>query len=151
VEGNGNDQVWAGNGSNLIVGGLGKHHLRAGNGSNILIDGSVQLTRSGDTLAKVLGDWTPYGASAANVADIRARLKVRYNTTNANLLQAGSGLDWFWEIYALDHNNRKETDLLSGKEAGCLRPAWPWSTISMVEPRVTLRWRAWRQLLARSY
>ena len=44
VEGNGHDNITAGNGDNLIVAGLGQHTVRAGNGSNILIDGSVKLT-----------------------------------------------------------------------------------------------------------
>ena len=38
--------------------GLGQHTVQVGNGSNILIDGSVQLTQTGDTLGKVLADWT---------------------------------------------------------------------------------------------
>ena len=113
VTGNGTDSIQAGNGDNLIVGGLGKHTIQAGNGSNILIDGSVQLTQSGDTLGQVLSDWIQYGASAANVASIRQRLSVTYNTSNANTLKAGSGLDWFWETYAADHTNRKAIDLLN--------------------------------------
>jgi Ca2+-binding RTX toxin-like protein len=113
VEGNGNDNIKAGNGDNLIVAGLGRHTVQAGNGSNILIDGSVQLTQSGDSLRQVLNDWTQYGALAANVASIRARLKVTYNTSYANTLDAGSSLDWFWEIYGKDSTNRKATDLLN--------------------------------------
>ena len=111
VEGNGNDNIQAGNGDNLIVGGLGKHTIQVGNGSNILIDGSVQLTQSGDSLAQVLSDWALYGASDAT--DLRARLHVTYNTSNSNTLDAGSGLDWFWAVYAHDHTNRKTTDLLN--------------------------------------
>jgi len=113
VEGNGNDNVQAGNGSNLIVGGLGQHVIQVGNGSNILIDGSVQLTQSGDSLAQVLSDWTCWGATPANVASIRSRLKVTDNTHYANALHAGSGIDWFWATYARDHLNRKATDLLN--------------------------------------
>ena len=78
-----------------------------------LIDGSVALTRSGDSLRQVLNDWTQYGAAAANVADIRSRLAVTYNNSNANILNAGSGLDWFWYTYAKDSTNRKATDLLN--------------------------------------
>jgi hypothetical protein len=26
---------------------------------------------------------------------------------------AGSGLDWFWDVYAQDHTNRKATDVLN--------------------------------------
>ena len=96
VEGNGNDEVTVGNGDNLIVAGLGHHVVRAGNGSNILIDGSVQLTQSGDSLQQVLDDWVEYGDLAADVASIRSRLAVTYNTSYANTLDAGSGLDWFW-------------------------------------------------------
>jgi hypothetical protein len=73
----------------------------------------VQLTQSGDSLAQVLRDWTQYGATAANVASIRSRLKVIDNTTNANTLKAGSGLDWFWETFAQDTTNRKATDMLN--------------------------------------
>jgi hypothetical protein len=35
------------------------------------------------------------------------------NTTNANTLDAGRGLDWFWVIYGNDSTNRKATDLLN--------------------------------------
>jgi hypothetical protein len=44
VEGNGHEEVEAGNGNNLIVGSLGKHTIQVGNGRNILIDGSVTGT-----------------------------------------------------------------------------------------------------------
>jgi hypothetical protein len=113
VAGTGNNTIEAGDGNNLLVGGLGKDALKAGDGSNILIDGSVQLTQNSDTLFQVLSDWITYGASAANVAGIRSRLKVTYNTTASNTLKAGHGLDWFWEIYGQDHTNRKLSDLLN--------------------------------------
>jgi hypothetical protein len=113
VEGNGNDFVFAGNGNNLIVAGLGRHLVLAGNGRNILIDGAVSLTQSGDTLGKVLSDWTLYGDAAANVAGIRARLQVTDNTKYANALFAGKGLDWFWDTDPMDMTNRKSTDLLN--------------------------------------
>jgi hypothetical protein len=35
------------------------------------------------------------------------------NNSNANTLQAGSGLDWFWATFANDHLNNKATDLLN--------------------------------------
>jgi hypothetical protein len=113
VEGNGKDNATAGDGDNLIVDGLGEHTVHAGNGSNILIDGSVQLTQSGDSLQQVLADWVQYGALAANVASIRSRLAVTDNSSHANTLDAGSGLDWFWYTYAKDSTNRKPTDLLN--------------------------------------
>jgi RTX calcium-binding nonapeptide repeat (4 copies) len=113
VEGNGNDNITAGNGDNLIVAGLGQHTVHAGNGSNILIDGSVKLTQSGDSLQQVLDDWMRYGAQSANVASIRSRLAVTYNSSHSNTLDAGSGLDWFWVKYAKDSTNRKATDLLN--------------------------------------
>jgi Ca2+-binding RTX toxin-like protein len=113
VTGNGHDNIQAGDGNNLIVAGLGKHNVQVGNGRNILIDGSVQLTQSGDSLNQVLNDWVLYGNSAANVASIRNRLAVTYNNSNANTLNAGTGLDWFWYTYAKDSTNRKATDLLN--------------------------------------
>jgi Ca2+-binding RTX toxin-like protein len=113
VEGNGNDSVTAGNGDNLIVAGLGHHTVRAGNGSNILIDGSVRLPQSGDSLRQVLDDWRQFGALAANVASIRSRLTVTDNSSHANTLDAGSGLDWFWYTFGRDRTNRKPTDLLN--------------------------------------
>jgi hypothetical protein len=73
----------------------------------------VQLTQSGDSLNQVLNDWIQYGNSAANVANIRSRLTVTYNSSNANTLHAGSGLDWFWYTYANDSINKKATDLLN--------------------------------------
>lgn len=111
VTGNGNDAIIAGNGANLIAAGLGHHAVLAGNGSNILIDGSVKLTQSGDSLGQVLADWVSNGASAAN--SIRSRLAVTYNNSNANVLLAGSGLDWFFAKFAADIINRKSTDLFN--------------------------------------
>jgi Ca2+-binding RTX toxin-like protein len=110
-EGNGNDNISAGNGDNLIVAGLGQHNVNVGNGSNILIDGSVQLTQSGDTLGQVLADWIQYGNQAANVASIRSRMHVTFNTNHANNINAGGGLDWFWATYAADHINSNSADL----------------------------------------
>jgi Ca2+-binding RTX toxin-like protein len=111
VTGNGNDNIQAGNGDNLIAAGLGQHTVQVGNGSNILIDGSVQLTQSGDSLRQVLDDWIANGDQAANVANLRARLSVTDNSQYANTLDAGSGLDWFWATYAQDQLNTKATDL----------------------------------------
>jgi Ca2+-binding RTX toxin-like protein len=108
VEGNGNDQIQAGNGDNLIVGGLGHHTIQAGNGNNILIDGNVQL--SPDVLEQVLSDWI--ANDLTDVANILTPA-ITYNTTNANTITAGTGFDWFWYIYGKDHTNRKATDLLN--------------------------------------
>ncbi len=109
--GNGNNNIQAGNGNNLIAGGLGHTSIQVGNGRNILIDGRAQLTSSTDSLDEVLSDWVQYGSSASNVASIRSRLKVTYNTGNANKLKAGSGLDWFWATYGQDDLNAKATDV----------------------------------------
>jgi hypothetical protein len=38
---------------------------------------------------------------------------VTYNTSHANFLVAGSGLDWFWFTFAQDQTNMKPTDLLN--------------------------------------
>jgi Ca2+-binding RTX toxin-like protein len=113
VEGNGNDNVSAGNGDNLIVAGLGAHTVQVGNGSNILIDGSVAL--DSDALWQVLDDWTSYGEVAADVATVRGFLTpaLTYNTSHANTLDGGDGLDWFWGTYRKDATNRKLTDLLN--------------------------------------
>jgi hypothetical protein len=113
VGGTGNNTVKTGNGNNLLVGGLGHDNLRVGKGHNILIDGSVQLSQSGDSLDQVLSDWVQGGSGAANAAALRGRLLVTYNTTTRNTLHAGIGIDWFWATFALDHLNRKATDLLN--------------------------------------
>jgi Ca2+-binding RTX toxin-like protein len=111
VTGNGNNTIQAGNGDNLIAAGLGHHTVQVGDGSNILIDGSVSLTQSGDSLGHVLNEWMQSGAAAA--ASIRSELAVTYNTSHANTLRAGSGLDWFWETYSKDNTSRKPGDLLN--------------------------------------
>ena len=112
--GNGTDAVTAGNGNNLIAAGLGQHTVTVGNGSNILIDGSATLTSpSTDSLRQVLNDWIFAGKSPANVASIRSRLHVTDNSSHANKLTAGKGLNWFWATYAKDSINRKPTDLLN--------------------------------------
>ena len=111
VGGTGNNKIQAGNGDNILVGGLGHDTLQAGNGHNILIDGSVNASTS--VLDAILTEWVENGQSAA--ADIRSRLlgSVTYNTKNANTLQVGTGLDWFWATYAQDKLNQKSTDLLN--------------------------------------
>ncbi len=92
VTGNGSDLIVAGNGNNLIAAGLGQHTVAAGNGSNILIDGSVQLTQSGDSLAQILSDWTQFGGVSTNVAGIRSRLAVTYNTATPTCSRRAA--DW---------------------------------------------------------
>ena len=113
VTGNGTDTIKAGNGNNLIAAGLGQHTVQAGKGSNILIDGSVTLANSSDSLPQVLTDWVVGGAAPANVANIRLRLQVTFNSSKPNRLLAGGGLDWFWATYSKDSINRKPTDLLN--------------------------------------
>jgi hypothetical protein len=111
VEGNGNDQVQAGNGDNLIVGGLGEHTIRAGNGSNILIDGAVSANAV--ALDAILAEWMQYGSSHASDIDSQLDAITTYNSSYANTLLAGGGLDWFWATYANDKLNPKVTDLLN--------------------------------------
>jgi hypothetical protein len=102
-----------GGGDNPLIGGLGAHKILAGNGSNILIDGNVQLTSATDTFQSVLSAWVTGVSSPTNLANIRSRLKVNYNTTNTDTVQAGSGPDWFWYTDIKDSVNRKATDLLN--------------------------------------
>jgi predicted outer membrane repeat protein len=110
VTGNGHNTIQAGNGNNLIVGGLGNHTIQVGNARNILIDGSV--TANTAALTQALADWVASGKSDA--ATIRTLLgTVTLNTTNANTLLAGSGLDWFFAKYAKDTLNNKPTDSLN--------------------------------------
>lgn len=71
----------------------------------------MELTQANDSLGQVLSDWVRYGSTSANVASIRSRLRVTYNTSNANTFQAGNGLDWFWAVYTKDHLNAKSTDV----------------------------------------
>ncbi len=73
----------------------------------------MALTNSNDSLRQVLTDWVSGGDTAANVANIRSRLHVTDNSSHANRLWAGSGLDWFWATYAKDSIDRKATDLLN--------------------------------------
>ncbi len=108
--GNGTNTITLGN--NLVAVGPGSNSVKVGNGRYLLIDGTVQLTRSGDSFRQVLSDWTPYGAAPANVADLPARLHVTYYSNTSTTLQAGSGLDWFWAQYAKDRLNKKASDLL---------------------------------------
>jgi Ca2+-binding RTX toxin-like protein len=112
VEGNGNDSASAGNGNNLIVGGLGRHTITAGNGINILIDGSATVTQPGDSFRQILNDWVT-NPTAPNQAAIRTRFTVDYNANYANTLTAGSGVDWFFYTYAKTTSNKKRTDFLN--------------------------------------
>ena len=89
------------------------HFGQAGKGSNILIDGSVTLASNTDSLPQALTDWVVGGAAPANVANIRSQLQVTFNSSNANRLWAGSGLDWFWATYSKDSINPRPTDLLN--------------------------------------
>src|SRR5262249_4843068 len=108
VEGNGSDYVRTGNGANLVAGGLGQHTIQLGNGNNILIDGSATVVDPGDSLRQILSDWK---ASAS--ASVATRLRVVYNTSHPNVLQAGSGRDWFFFTYPRDVTNKKATDRLN--------------------------------------
>jgi hypothetical protein len=49
---------------------------------------------------------------ASAVTSFRPR-RAPVNTTNANTLLAGSGLDWFFAKYAKDTLNNKPTDSLN--------------------------------------
>ena len=61
------------------------------------------MTASLAALDQALSDWVQYGNTASNDSTIRSLLgTVTYNRTYANTLQAGSGLDWFWETFAQD-------------------------------------------------
>ena len=112
VEGNGTDTMTVGNGNNFLVGGLGSHTLTAGNGINILIDGSATVVKPNDSFRSILNDWVANPA-ASNQSKIRARFTVNYNTTNANTLTAGTGVDWFFYTYKKTTSNKKKTDFLN--------------------------------------
>ena len=71
-----------------------------------------KLTHTGDSLRYVLEEWAKCGVVAADVASIRSPLAVTYNTSFANTLYAGSGLDWFWVNDPKDSTNREATDRL---------------------------------------
>jgi len=105
VEGNGNDYVSAGNGSDLVGGGLGQHTIQLRNGNDILIDGSATVVNSGDSLRQILSDWNKSSSALVN-----KRLKVVYNTSHPNVLNAGSGRDWWFYTYSKDMTNKKLTD-----------------------------------------
>jgi hypothetical protein len=76
------------------------------------MDGAVNDSLA--VLDQILSEWAQEGNSAANVAAIRSQLgAVTYNTQDANTLEAGSGIDWFWATFAQDKLNRKSTDLLN--------------------------------------
>jgi hypothetical protein len=110
VEGNGNDYVSAGNGANLIVGGLGRHTIQVGSGTNILIDGSATIVNPGDSFGQILSAWAA-SPTASNQAAIRSRFTVTYNTTSANYLSAGVGVDWFF-YQPPTTSNKKPSDFL---------------------------------------
>jgi hypothetical protein len=105
VEGNGNDSVTAGNGADLVVGGLGQHTIRLGNGNDILIDGSATVASANDSLRQILSDW-----NSSSSASVNTRLKVVYNTTHPNVLQAGSNRNWFFYKNPPTTSNKKSTD-----------------------------------------
>jgi Ca2+-binding RTX toxin-like protein len=92
---NGHESVSAGNGNNLIVGGLGQHTIKVGNDTSILIDGSATVNNPGDSFRQILSAWTA-NPVALNQSAIRSRFAVHYNTKYANSLTAGSGIDWFF-------------------------------------------------------
>jgi Ca2+-binding RTX toxin-like protein len=111
VEGNGKDSVSAGNGNNLIVGGLGRHTITVGSGTNILIDGSATVNDSGDSLRRILKDWAA-NPTASNQAAIRSRFTVTSKGTYPNDLSAGSGIDWFFSKPPAT-SNKKSKDFLN--------------------------------------
>jgi Ca2+-binding RTX toxin-like protein len=107
VAGNGNNSLDGGAGNDLIAGGLGKHTISGGAGNDILIDGSVAVTpqKPNDSLRKILSDWVTYGATAANMADIRSRIAVTYSTGSGRQLTGGTGNDWFFYLVSSPPQN----------------------------------------------
>jgi hypothetical protein len=70
----------------LVVGGLDQHTIQLGNDN--LIDGSPTVVNASDSLRQILSDW-----NASPSASVNTRLKVVYNTTHPNVLNAVSGRD----------------------------------------------------------
>jgi hypothetical protein len=57
--------------------------------------------------------WNALQTKSAALAFATERVVDATDSSHANTLDAGSGLDWFWEKYAKDSTNRKATDLVN--------------------------------------
>jgi hypothetical protein len=68
-------------------------------------------SNSGDSFRRILNAWTA-NSTAPNQAAIQSRFTVIYNTTYANTLTAGSGIDWFFYKHPTT-SNKKSTDFLN--------------------------------------
>ena len=87
--------VSAGNGPDLVVGGPGQHTIDLGNGNDILIGGSATVVNEGDSFQQILSDW-----NSSSSTSVDTRIIVEYNTTHPNVMQAGSGRDWWFYTYS---------------------------------------------------
>jgi hypothetical protein len=112
----GNDHIEAGGGRSIIIGGLGTDHLEAGSGGAILIPGTTDFDRSLLALDALLAEWArtdeSYVQRVANLSDTMVNGVVPngqgqnagyllnaatvHDDGAGNLLDGGSGLDWFF-------------------------------------------------------
>ena len=64
-------------------------------------------------LELALADWITYGNTNGNATTIQGLLGITDNASNANTLQAGSGLDLFFATYPKDKLNAGGTEVLN--------------------------------------
>jgi len=141
----GNDHIEGGGGRTIVIGGLGSDHLEAGAGGALLIGGTTDFnTSGGGTLAApnlaaldaILAEWSrtdeSYLQRVANLSNstvssvspdgsYTAGFYLNAATVHAdgagNVLEGGSGLDWFFaNLDGIDNNGVK--DRVTGRKPG---------------------------------
>ena len=84
VAAGGNDMITAGNGQNLVVGGLGNDVVKAGNGSNIVIGDNGQVTYSGAAIISTIQTINPEAGGGRDTITLGDGI---------NIVLGGQGLD----------------------------------------------------------
>jgi Ca2+-binding RTX toxin-like protein len=112
VGGSGADALFGEGGKDLLVGGLGSDFIDGGFGNDLLFDGQVALVNPvTDSLAAILASYVP--SQRSSLVNITSRLQVTFDTTGADNLFGGLGVDWFWTNDALDVTDRLPTEPLN--------------------------------------
>lgn len=91
--GAGDDTIFAGGASSILIGGLGKDQVNGGSGEDILVGGSTSL--DGAALAGVLNTWSGKGNFASRVDRLKPVFEGQIIDDGAiDFLQGAGGQDW---------------------------------------------------------
>jgi Ca2+-binding RTX toxin-like protein len=130
VGGGGNDTLIAGKGRDLLIAGAGASRLIGNSGDDILIAGTTAFDDNEAALYAIMAEWTSSRSYADRVANLSGTGSGPSNNGNyfliasgpnatvfdngaSNVLNGGSGLDWFFANLAQDSiNGRHDSEIV---------------------------------------